>query len=811
MEQTNRSDNLQLADNDSADIKRYISLFISNWYWFAITLFISLSLAYGINRYSARIWTVSSSLLIKDDMIGGTTNTMGTIIPGGDIFKSQQNLKNEMGILRSFMLNYKVMKELTDFHVIYIEVGKRGIVESRMYKTCPFKVVYNSLDAQPKGIPVNIEILSDTTFKLLIDGNLNIERKMNVGERFSAKGFDFTIEPRTPGRSLMVNSSSTHYIFSFTDPEALANEYRSKLYVGPIEKESSMVNLSVSGFVPEQEADYLNKLMDVYISYGREYKTETATNTIDFIEKQIRIVSDSMKTTENNMALFRQENSYFDPSSEGSSIRTKLETLGNNKAISELQLQYYNYLSEYLRLNNLTESIISPSVIGITDPVILRLVNDLAAIQKDKSKLSLNIEANQPAIELTDRQTEEARQALNESVRDGIEVLKLSINELNQKIALVEEELKKLPAMDIDYVKVQREFNINNTVYTYLLEKRAETGIARASIVSDNRKIDEASPSRVDLVKPKTRKNRLIAIIIGLLFPMVAIVLIDYLNDKIIDKGDVEKHTRVPVIGYINHSDGKNEIPVVEKPGSSLAESFRSIRTSLKYFIKENEKPVIAISSTITSEGKTFISINLAAIIAMLGKKVLLIGLDLRKPRLNKVFEYDDSPGMSNFLIGNCKYKDVIKKTQIENLYYAPSGPIPPNPSELLETDYMRKFMELAKAEFDFIIIDTPPVAIVTDALLLTPYIDIHLFIVRQRYTSKSTLEIIEQLYSNGNMKNVAIIINDINLSGYYGYGMRYKYSLGYGYSYGYSYYSKGYYRRYGYSDKTHGYYMDES
>jgi capsular exopolysaccharide synthesis family protein len=744
-------------------------------------------------------------------MIGGTTNTMGTIIPGGDIFKSQQNLKNEMGILRSFMLNYKVMKELTDFHVIYIEVGKRGIVESRMYKTCPFKVVYNSLDAQPKGIPVNIEILSDTTFKLLIDGNLNIERKMNVGERFSAKGFDFTIEPRTPGRSLMVNSSSTHYIFSFTDPEALANEYRSKLYVGPIEKESSMVNLSVSGFVPEQEADYLNKLMDVYISYGREYKTETATNTIDFIEKQIRIVSDSMKTTENNMALFRQENSYFDPSSEGSSIRTKLETLGNNKAISELQLQYYNYLSEYLRLNNLTESIISPSVIGITDPVILRLVNDLAAIQKDKSKLSLNIEANQPAIELTDRQTEEARQALNESVRDGIEVLKLSINELNQKIALVEEELKKLPAMDIDYVKVQREFNINNTVYTYLLEKRAETGIARASIVSDNRKIDEASPSRVDLVKPKTRKNRLIAIIIGLLFPMVAIVLIDYLNDKIIDKGDVEKHTRVPVIGYINHSDGKNEIPVVEKPGSSLAESFRSIRTSLKYFIKENEKPVIAISSTITSEGKTFISINLAAIIAMLGKKVLLIGLDLRKPRLNKVFEYDDSPGMSNFLIGNCKYKDVIKKTQIENLYYAPSGPIPPNPSELLETDYMRKFMELAKAEFDFIIIDTPPVAIVTDALLLTPYIDIHLFIVRQRYTSKSTLEIIEQLYSNGNMKNVAIIINDINLSGYYGYGMRYKYSLGYGYSYGYSYYSKGYYRRYGYSDKTHGYYMDES
>jgi len=286
--------------------------------------------------------------------------------------------------------------------------------------------------------------------------------------------------------------------------------------------------------------------------------------------------------------------------------------------------------------------------------------------------------------------------------------------------------------------------------------------------------------------------------------------LIDYFNDRVMDKSDVLRKTKVPVIGYISHSEGKKEIAVVEKPGSALAESFRSVRTALKYFVKGNDSAVIAISSTISSEGKTFISINLAAITAMLGKKVLLIGLDLRKPRINKVFEFEDSPGMSTYLSENCKFEEIIQKTQINNLFYAPSGPIPPNPAELIETEQMKKFMNRVRKEYDYIIIDTPPVAIVTDTLLLAPYVDVNLFIVRQRYTSRNTLNMIEELNRQGELKNMAIVINDINLSGYYGYGMRYGNSYGYGYSYGYNYYGAGYYGRYGYSDKSKGYYVEK-
>jgi len=810
MEPTNYPGNYSLPDDDNLDIKRYLSLFISNWYWFAIALFISLTLAYGVNRYSEKIYSVSATLLIKDNQSGDIKSNVASIIPGGDIFRSQQNLNNEMGILKSFSLNYKVMKELEDFHVVYVGVGRRGIVESKMYKTCPFTVIYDSFEHEPKRTTVDIEILSEEKYRIKLNENMNFEQEMSFGESFSGYGFNFTILRRIPGSGVFKQNGSNRYYFYFVDPGSLANQYRTKLSVAPIEKEASLVTLSVSGPVPEQEADYLNKLMDIYILYGLDNKNQTADSTIKFIDDQLAVILDSLHVAEEKLETFRLANSFIDLSREGALIQNRLEKFENEKAAFDLQLQYYNYLSEYLNIKNSDGTIISPSVIGINDPVLLRLVNELSSYQSKSEKLGFNIDVNQPALELIYREIEIAREALRENVRNGIAGLKISIAETVRKISGVESEINKLPSTERKLINIQRNFDLNNTVYTYLLEKRSESGIARASNVSDNRILDLASRNRAGLVKPKAKRNNMIAIMLGLIIPMALITLIDYLNDRVIDKRDIERKTKVPVIGYISHSEGKNEMPVIEKQGSSLAESFRSVRTALRYFVKKNEVAVIAVSSTISMEGKTFIAINLAAIVAMLGKRVLLVGLDLRKPRINRVFEFEESPGMSAFLSGNCDYDEIIKKTQVDNLFYAPSGLIPPNPAELIETELMKRFMERAKKEFDYIIIDTPPVAIVTDALLLASYVDVNLFIVRQRYTSRNTLNMVEELKNQGELKNMAIIINDISLSGYYGYGMRYGYTQGYGYSYGFNYYGSNYYGKYSYTDKTKGYYTEE-
>ncbi len=799
-----------LSDDYNIDIKRYISLFLSNWYWFACALFIALTLAYSINRYSQPIYSVSSTMLIKDDQLGRMNNSAASVIPGGDIFKSQQNLKNEMGILKSFSLNYRVMNKLKDFHVVYTAVGRRGIVSSRLYKICPFTVVYDSLENETKDIIVDIEIISEEKYRIKLDGNLKYNAEKNFGDRFSGYGFDFKIEKRFQGDTVYLEDGSNRYYFYFADLGSLAGEYRSKLSVAPIEKDGTLVDLSVSGPVPEQEADYLNKLMSEYIRFGVDNKNQTADSTITFIDEQIKILSDSLLDAEEKLENFRLKNSFLDLSREGTTIQNRLEKFENEKTAFELQLQYYNYLSEYLDLKNATGTIISPSVMGITDQVLLRLVNELSGLQKEMEKMGLNLRINQPAFALMFKQTEETSEALRENVRNGIDGLKQLIAESDKKISKVEIEINKLPSTERELINIQRKFDLNNTVYTYLLEKRSEAGIARASNVSDNRIIDPASFFSSVLINPKKRMNLIIAIMLGLILPMAAITLIDFFNDRVMDKSDVERKTKVPLIGYISHSKFKNEIAVIEKPGSALAESFRSVRTAIKYFVKENDVAVIAVTSTISSEGKTFISTNLAAITAMLNKKVLLIGLDLRKPRINKIFEFEDSPGMSTFLSGNCDYEEIIQKTQINNLFYAPSGPIPPNPAELIETEQMKKFMERAKTEFDYLIIDTPPVAIVTDTLLLAPYVNVNLFIVRQRYTSRNTLDLIEELNNHGELKNMAIVINDISLSGYYGYGMRYGDTRGYGYSYGYNFYGRNYYGKYGYTVKGRGYYTEE-
>jgi capsular exopolysaccharide synthesis family protein len=582
------------------------------------------------------------------------------------------------------------------------------------------------------------------------------------------------------------------------------------LSVTPFDKDASLVTLSTTGFVSEQVADYLNKLMDVYIDYGLEIKNQTAGNTIKFIDVQLGLISDSLSLAEGKLEKFRLDNSFFDLSLEGTRVRNRLEKFENERASFGLQLQYYNYLSDYLKNKNIDSEIVSPSVMGITDPVLLKLVNEISAIQNEREKLGLNFVGEQPALSLINILSEETRKALDENIKNGMAGLALLIAETDRKISAAEAEINRFPTTERKLINIQRQFDLNNTVYNYLLEKRAESGIAKASNTADNRIIDRASSFRAVIVKPKSKKNFIFSFMLALLLPILMIVLIDYFNDKVIDKKDIERKTKVPIIGYIGHSEGQNEIAVVENPGSSLAESFRSVRTAIKYFVKENEVAVITISSTVSSEGKTFISVNLASIIAMLGKKVLLIGLDLRKPRINKIFEFEDSPGMSSYLSENCKYEEIIKNTQVKNLFYAPSGPIPPNPAELIETEQTKIFLERAKKEFDYIIIDTPPVGIVTDALLLADYVDVNLFIVRQRYTSRNTLDMIDQLKNNGKLKNMAILINDISLSGYYGYGMRYGNTFGYGYSYGYNYYGSNYYGKYGYKDKTKGYYTDD-
>lgn len=780
-------------------------MFISNWYWFSIALFIAISLAYGINRWSEKIYTVSSTLLIKDDQNSALTN----IFPGTEGLKNQQNLNNEIGILRSFSLNNRVMNEMPGFHVVYVKVGKRGIAKTRLYNDNPFVVHYNSLSEQILDYPVGIRILSEEKYLLEINGNKDYKKVIRFGEQFSEMGFNFKIEPGNNGEAIFSSTSSNKYYFYFASPASLANHYRSVLSVTPVAEDASLVTLSTTGPVAEQEADYLNKLMAIYIRQGLELKNETAERTIGFIDDQLGLISDSLALAEGDMESFRLGNRLIDISQEGKSIQTKLEQIENEKTGLMLQKRFYEYLKNYIESKNESGDIVAPSVMGVSDQLLIRLVNDLSELQKQKMELAMNLDKSLEPIRLLDASILSAKETISENIRSKLQNIEEIAADADRRLRLAENSLNKLPSTERRLINIQRKFDINNTVYTFLLEKKAEAGIARAANVPDNRVIDSAGSFSTSMIKPKSRKNYITALLLALLVPVAGILLLDYLNNKVIDKKDIEKRTSVPVIGYVSHNRLKTEMPVIENPGSTLSESFRSVRTNLKYFLKETQCPVISISSTISAEGKTFVAANLAAILAMSEKKVLLMGLDLRKPRINKLLGINNETGISNYLIGEEKFENVITKTEVDNLWYAPAGPVPPNPAELIESGAMGEFIGKAKKKFDYIIIDTPPVAIVTDALLVSSLTDYYLFVVRQRYSSKNTLELIEELYKNGNIKSLGIVVNDISITGYYGYGLRYGYSMGYGYNYGYNYYSQ--YGKYGYSDSAKGYYKEDA
>jgi len=793
--------------SDDIDLMRYVSLFISNWLWIAAALFLALCIAYIFNRYTQKVYSVNSTLLIKEQQTTGAIANMEQIFTGSP-YNPRPNLDDEVAILKSYTLNHRVIQEMPEHHVAYIPVNRNGIQGQRTYMTSPF-VLRKLTDEQPSGKSLMIRFTGPESFIVTPQDKPtgrsrkgNSEQEFRIGETFDLYGFNFVLEPRDSSSHF---SEGQRWLVWFESPEILVNRYRSNLKVKAVENYASVFNLTFEGYSPQQGADYLNTLMRMYIRQGMEWKSRAADNTIQFIEAQLGLISDSLRIAENSMENFRLNNRFVDLTLEGTLVLQRLEKFEGEKNMLGLQMQYYEYLNDYLEARDESEDLISPSIMGVTDPVLVRLVGEFAGLQQQKKQMAFNVNENQPQFKLLSQQLEDSRAALKENINSSISQLRLSVNNVDQRIASVEKELGKLPGTERRLIGIQRKFDLNNSVYTYLLERRAEAGIAKASQITDNRIIDEAIVQNSSLIRPQTMKNYLVALLFGLIVPMVIIVIFDLLNNKIIGRHDIERLTKAPIIGYISHSEYNMENPVAEKPGSTLAESFRAVRTSLAFYTGQNKCPVIIISSPVSGEGKTFVSVNLATIIAMMNKKVLIVGLDLRKPRVHTILKAGNGHGMSQFLSESATFEEVIVPTEIENLWFAPSGPIPPNPAELIGSPRMTEFVERAREEFDTIIIDTSPVGIVTDALLLSKLANVTLFIVRQRYTTRGSVQLLDEIFRRGEMPNVAILVNDISTSGYYGYGLRYGYSLGYGNRY----YDPGnYYTKNG--GKSSGYYTND-
>ena len=707
-------------------------------------------------------------------------STAELLINALDRYNARRNIENEIAVLRSYRMAYKTISEL-DFGIFYYKKG--NIRQSLIYKNLPFRVILDTSAVNSAGATVNITLKSKEQYEVSINGGANIKKTLKYGEYYRDKSHNFTVQ--LVNARFFVPTGDDLYAFVINDINRLASAYSGKLGVAAIDKRGTVLTLSTTGPVAQMEADYINKLMEVYIRTGLEEKNQTAINTINFIDEQLAVVVDSLNQAESKMQNFKTRSKMMEISEEGQFLFGKVTDLEKNRAAMEVELRYYEYLQHYLDSKNDFSSVIAPSFIGITESPLATNLTELVELYKERKTLMLTATTNNPAITVIDEKIQSSLDALRENLSEAVKITNNNLKELDYKTQAIEADMVQLPSTERKLLNIQRNYKLNDQIYNFLLQKRADAAIARASAVADNKILDIARYENSPMISPKTSRNRMIGLMAGLLIPIGILFLIEFFNPIITDPNDIKKQTQTPLVGTIGHNTRDSEIPVAANPQSSIAESFRGLRTNLQYFLREKDQKVICVTSTISGEGKTFTSINLAAIIAQAGRKTLLVSLDLRKPKIHKVFNMDNRVGLSNYLIDKAEYKDIVTTTNIKNLSVTLAGPVPPNPAELIETTRMEEFIRQASNDFDIIVLDTPPLAIVTDAMLLSRYAHANLFVVRANYSSADVLKLVEELNTKAEVNHLGIVLNDIKFHAFLG-GKNYTYKYGYSYGYGY-------------------------
>ncbi len=770
----------------SIDVRNYFLKLLAHWYFFVIAFIIGFSYKYIKDRFVVYTYSSNATLILYDDL-QNTQAAIGSL----EMFDTRKNYETEFGVLKSYSLNKIALSEL-DFDISYFQQQDfRPDID--LYKKTPFLVKFDSTKKPANYVKYYLKFTSGDKF-IIKRGRKDKGSEIGFGEKYSSGNQEFTIV-KNPNLNIdYKNLVGKTFYFYKNDFNSLVLSFKNRLNVDLRSPQSSILWLWISGRVPERIVDYLNKLSEVYMRQSLAGKNRIALNTIKFIDEQLKTVMDSLGSVENKLQGIEQSNQALDISKHDEMLFAELERLQEVKKRSEIQENFYKYLERNLSKNDVNTDIISPYLVDIEDVVLETLLTEYQKIKSEQEVLQYDVKSNIPQMDILNLKLEQIKKRLQKHINGSQQAVDYNIKETNKSISKLYKKLRKVPAFQREMSNVQRKYKLNDNIYTFLLEKRTEAGMTMASNSPGAKILDVAMYKNV--VRNNPAKNSAAKIIlICLIIPIIIIEIKSFFNNKIIDRSDVEKQTSIPILSSISHNETKSDLPVHEFPKNPVSESFRLLKTNLKYLLMDKENAVISVNSTVSGEGKTFCSSNLSILFAMLHKKVLLIGLDLRKPRLHLPFGNNNKIGLSTYLIGANSLDEVIFSTEIENLSLLPSGPIPPNPAELIESEKMSNLILKLKKEYDYIIIDTAPVAHVTDALLISKFTDSNLFVIRQNHSTKNVVKVIEELHTTKKMHNMGLVINDVNPSMIF--GLKYGYGFAYGYSYGYGYgqeLSKGYY-----------------
>ena len=774
--QKNNENNKQ----DEIDLVKLFYLMLSNWYWFVLALIISIASAWLYNRYTMPTWRVSATLLIEEDDKGKSIMGTDKILEGFGLRPGLQNLDNQILILTSWSLIEKTLDELP-FEFEYYTRGR--INKASLYPASPVKVITDSSQLFPRDTEFEIKFLGENAFNITSRSgkNLNFSKSAAFGDTLDINGGKFRIEMADGILQGGTNLTQVYFILHSRDRQV--ESYRERLKATAASKEGTIVRLSLDGTNRKKDRDFLEKLIEVSLNNNLERKNLEAVRIIKFIEDQLIGISDSLNITEEKLQNFRAANKVMDMSAQGQQIIDQAMTLENEKARLIIESNYYEYLSDYLSKDNSGEIPVSPATMGITDPGLTKLVLELTDLQSQYFSKSM-MDKNPMKLQIAQK-LRNTRDALIETLKGVKRANELAMRENTKQIRTINASAVILPKTERELLGFQREFKLNDVLYSYLMEKMAEAQIQKASNSPDNEIVDRPRPENLPIA-PKPHLTYLLALLAGLGTPFLLVITGKALNNLIKNEDDLTRVSDLPIAGYVPHIETGNAAAVLVDSFSPVAEAFRSMRSRIQFFTREVRSPVILVTSSIPGEGKTFTAINLAIIYSLMGKRTVLVEFDLRKPKICSQLEVSNGRGITTWLIGQDNIHDIIMHSGHQNLDIIPAGPVPPNPAELIASSGTSELIAELRTKYDYIILDSAPIGTVSDSMTLATLADATLILVRHGKTVAPLLSSTIASVMERGIKSLSIVMNDIRHDSRkyrYGYRNSYRYGVKYGYT----------------------------
>ncbi len=762
------------------DLRKIILHFLSYKWWIVGSIIVFLALAYIYNRFSKAVYENSTTIVVNKKH--SPLLSMTDVISGWGA--SDNALDNEIAFIKSFE-NVSTAINIINASVPYFYENtllqpshKMSLfkVTNELYNNCPIVVRFDKYHVQPIDLGFEIKILSSHNFKLIANGknvklydynnnepagtieSIHINGTYTFGEIISNDGMKIKIEPRFSSIEPYINKT---YYFAFNNLQYMALVYQRSLNVAPTGKNSMALKISLRGENPDKVTDFLNALNDVVIEKNLEKKNQVVNNTIQFIDEQISNISDSLVYTENRLQAFRSKFKVTNLSFQGEKIYEKLNELESQKAELLVKKQYYNYLKDYFERNVGFEDLAAPSSMGVDDPILNKLIQDLITANNQRNELLKSGSEKNLFLKDLEIKINNLISTIKENVKSSLNKLNLSIRNIDNRINALSAQISQLPRTERELFGIERKFKLNDAIYTFLLQKRAEAQISKSANVSDYEVIEPAHRITAYVVAPKKKLNYILAIFLGLVIPVIVIILSDLLREKIKSLDDI-KDLPVQIYSYLYHFSKDANIIFERDTASPVAESVRNLCASID--LGSEKSKIITVSSLIEEEGKSFTALNMAACYSLMGFKTALVECDFRHPSLRRKFKIKDEKGVCGFLAGerSSLQPAKVQVSSLLDIYHA--GKIKQNPLEFLSFKSMQKLVVELQAQYEKVIIDTSDINDQTDMFFILPYTDVLVFVFRHGKSRKKELKAgLSQVVQKGG-KNICLVANEVPL-----------------------------------------------